>query len=656
MNFQFASRSLNMLVRLAALAFVASLPVAALAHTGEVAAPSPDRPMLAATRYSVVKDARGVWWFQGPEGERFYSIGINNVTPEPYQPRAGTSYYMPVPGEFKGDTSAWATSVGKLLTDHGFNTLGAWSFAGFPAGSRLHATPVLYVVQHEGTRCLSPLRPDFEEFVLSNVKEAIQKLPDRSSIIGVFLDNEMPWYGKSGWDDLPTYTLLEQAIELPETDIRHIAAVNFLKLRHADPAAISKAYRRTVSDWRDINVEFLRGCSVPAAMDDRQAFTEMLANRFYEVTTRIVRKEIPDTLILGTRIPGNAPDSVIRACGRHCEVMSVNQYVGEGKADVNALTRFWVLGGNKPIMHTEFSWRARQNSSGDPNTRGAGTVLETQAERGARYSGLVSDIATIPYVIASHWFEFADQSPQGRFDGEDSNYGVVDIHNKPYTELLSAMKATNARVREIHAGTTRQMPSELLKPTSVTYSPGQHPERAPTINLLTDWIREPEIWGAPDAKLSWERKGANVVLTYDAGAQYGAGINIFAPKSAKLAKGPEHAADLDGYTTIVLEAMAPKGILINIVLAEAGAAASSSSKFDTSAGDDGEGYISTILEGTGSVETYRVPIGSLIRQKFFGNQNGLQRIDMQAVRNFGIQVSGEPRRGEVVVSGFRLER
>lgn len=621
-----------------------------LAASGSLCGAAPD------TRYSVVKDDQGVWWFQTPGGERFYSIGMNNVTPEPYQPRPGTTFYAPVADQFDGDARAWAASVTSLLTSHGFNTLGAWSSAAIPTGGKMHTSPVLYVVEHEGTRCLSPLRPDFEDYVLRNVRAAIAKLPERSSMLGVFLDNEMPWYGKSGWDDLPTYTLLEQAFELPETDVRRIAALDFIKSRHATPAELAKDYKRTIADWRDVTAEMLRGCSVPAAMEDRRAFTQTLADRFYEVTTRIVRKELPDTLILGTRIPGNAPDAVIRACGRHCDVMSVNQYVHEGRADVNALTRFWVLGGNKPIMHTEFSWRARQNSSGDPNTRGAATVFETQAERAAAYSGLVSDIATIPYVIGSHWFEFADQSPQGRFDGEDSNYGIVDIHNKPYTELLGAMKIINAKVRDLHARTTRRMPSELPKPTSVTYTPGQHPERAPTINLLEDWIHDPEIWGASDAKLSWQRKDKDLVLTYDAGAQYGAGMNIFAPKSAGLAKGPEHAADLDGYSTIVLEAIAPKGLLINIVLAEAGAAASSSPQFDTSAGDDGEGYVSTILEGTGSAETYRIPIASLTRQQFFGNQRGVMRIDMQAVRNLGIQVSGEPRRGEMIVRSFRLDK
>ena len=283
-------------------------------------------------------------------------------------------------------------------------------------------------------------------------------------------------------------------------------------------------------------------------------------------------------------------------------------------------------------------------------------MVETQAERGAAYASLVSDMATIPYVIGSHWFEFADESPQGRFDGENSNYGMVDMHNKPYADLLSAMKATNARVHDLHAKTTRKMPTELAKPKVVTYNPGQYPERPPTLDLLGEWTHDPEIWGAPDAKLSWQRRSHDLVLTYDAGAQYGAGINIFGPKPSALAKGPSFATDLDGYSTIVLEATAPKGLQINIVFAEAGAGPSSSTKFDTSAGDDGEGFVSAIVEGTGQPDTYRIFIAQLEKQKFFGNQAGAGRIDMQAIRNLGIQVSGEPRTGEVVVRGFRLEK
>ena len=607
--------------------------------------------------YSVMKDQAGVWWFQTPAGERLYSLGISNVSPEPFMPRASTKFYNPVPGEFGGDVAKWGAHVRSLLLDNGFNTLGAWSHNSVPTDARLHTTPVLYLVQHEGTRCLTPLRDDFESFVLANLKEAIAKLPPppREHMLGVFLDNEMPWYGKSGWDDIPTYTLLEQAFELPAADQRHQKALAFLKSRHADIGAFNAAWLLDVKSWQDLTLAELRTSTAPGATADRSAFTEMLAERFYEVTTRLVRQHLPNVLILGTRIPGNAPDPVIKACGKYCDVMSVNEYRSEPKASERTLTRFWILGG-KPIMHTEFSWRAKENASGNPNTRGAGAVVPTQADRARAYTSLIEDIATVPYVIGSHWFEFADQSPQGRFDGEDSNYGVVDIHNKPYVELLSAMKATNARVHTLHAQTKRVMPDRMLENVAVQYIPGQHPGRPPTLDLLAPWTRDPEIWGAPGTTLSWKRDGGTLVLPYDAGDSYGCGINIFPPTFPAGERGSRFAGDLDGYASFVIVANAPRGIQMNLVIAEAGSGPTSAASFDRSAGDDGEAFISTPFMGTGKTETYRIPIDRLLKQQFHGNQSGGNRIDMQALRNTGLQISGSPRKGEVRVERFALER
>jgi hypothetical protein len=609
--------------------------------------------------YAVVRDARGVWWFESPGGARFYSLGICNVTPEPFRPKPGTRFYNPVPTEFNGKLDLWASHVRDLLIEHGFNTLGAWSHAAIPTDERLHTTPVLYVVQHEGTRCLTPLMPDFEAFVLANLKEAIAKLPPRDRMIGVFLDNEMPWYGKSGWDDIATYTLLEQAIELPREDFRHQSALKFLQARHADVAAFNAAWLLDLKSWEDLTLAELRTSNAPAATVDRHAFTEMLAERFYEVSTRLVREHLPNTLILGTRIPGNAPDAVIKACGRHCDVMSVNEYRTEPKASEHTLTRFWLLGG-KPIMHTEFSWRGAENASGNPNQRGAGAVVPTQKDRAAAYTSMLTDIATVPYVIGSHWFEFADQSPEGRFDGENSNYGVVDIHNKPYVELLTAMRETNARIADIHASTERVMPTVLRESIRVQYSPGQHPGRPPMLSLLGEWTRDPEIWGASDSKIVWRRDGDGIALEYDVGESWGGGINLFPPKhSAEQAK-DRFIGDLDGYSSFVVVAELPRGLQMNIVVAEAsagqGGATGGANDGSGKAGDDGEAFISRALMGTGKPETYRVPIEDLIKQPFFGNQAGAIRIDMQALRNTGLQISGAPRRGEVKIRRFALER
>lgn len=618
--------------------------------------PPPAAPATTAPLYSVVKDDNGVWWFQGPDGSRFYSLGVNNIEPEPsIPPRPDSDYYNPVPTEFKGDTDAWASFVRNFLTELGFNTAGAWSSTVLPTNERFVATPILYVVLHDDTRCLAPLQPDFESFVLQNVKDSIAKLPGREGLLGVFLDNEMPWFGKTGFHYIPTYTLLELAFELPTDDARHKAALEFLQSRHGSVESLAAAYGQPVHSWDDVTVKLLRGSTSREAATDREQFTAMLAERFFEVSSRIVRQELPGVLILGPRFPGDAPDTVIRAAGKYCDVISVNDYRFAPEADENTLARFWLLGG-RPLMHTDFSFRARANASGNLNTYGVGPVFDTQADRAAAYAALVSDTATVPYVIGSHWFGFADQSPQGRFDGEDGNYGIVDIHNEPYPEMVAAMKATNASVPALHASTKRVMPTELRPRMAASYSPGQHPERPPTLGLIGDWVGPPETWAAPDAKISWEMTAGELVLKYEAGTQYGAGINLFGPKANAIGHGRSLATDLDGYASILIDVTAPKGLQLNIVLAEAGSATIWTPKFDTSAGDDGEAFTSIPLFGTGVRTTHRLPIDGLLLQQFYGNQAGARRIDMQAVRSLGLVVSGEPGTGTVVVHRLELVR
>ena len=605
-------------------------------------------------RYKVVKDDRGVWWFESASGERFVSIGVNNVSHEPYAPRPNTTFYAPVASKYGGDAAAWGKAVRGLLADHGFNTLGGWSSAPAVEGGAMRCTPVLYVVEGDHFRCLEVFRPDYEAYVRANTKAGIARIPKGADILGVFLDNEMPWFGKSGWDEIPTYTLLEQAFELPASDVRRLGAVTFLEQRHGSIKEFAAAWGRPFESWEDVASVAMQGCSTDAAMADREAFTAMLADRFFEVAARITREEMPGTLLLGVRFPGNAPESVIRACGRHCDVVSVNQYLFEPRADERTLARFWLLGG-RPLMHTEFSWRARSNASGNPNSRGAGAIVETQAERAAAYEGLVPDTLSYPVVIGSHWFEFSDQSPEGRFDGENSNYGIVDIHDRPYAELLTGMARANATLHDVHAKTTRQMPTSLPKRRAVTYEPGQHPGRPPTLDLLQPWVRDPETWGAPDAFMRWSRDGDTLVLEYDAGSQYGAGINIFGPAACVIQRGPAGSTDLDGYFAVELDVTAPRGLQLNVVLAEAGAAAPSA-KFDLGAGDDGESYIADACFGTGERTTFRIPVASFRRQLFHGNQAGEFVISMNAMKNLGLQASGGPRTGRIVVHAFRLVR
>ncbi len=607
---------------------------------------------------SVLADARGAWAFQNAKGERFLSMGIDNVTPRPYQPRPGTDYYNPVPTQFKGDDAAWGAWARGLLLDHGFNTAGGWSAPAVPGGDGLYHTPVLYVSAGERHPCLAALRDDFAELVRENArKELARHKPE--SLLGVFLDNEMAWWGKTGWDRIPNYTLIERAMEEPAEGPIRQAAIAFLKGRYPTVKALAEAHNlpQPPADWRSIDVELLKQSRGDKASADRRDFTAMVADKYYRVAAAAVREVAPGVLILGTRFAGDAPDAVIAACGAHCDVISFNDYRGPANAPDELIARYWVLG-KRPLMITEFSWRGAENNSGNPNTAGAGAVVRTQAERAERYAAYVEATLRSSVIIGLHWFEFADQSPQGRFDGENSNYGVVDIKNQPYPTLLGAMKAAHAKIPSIRAGQLRPAPTELPKPPKITYSPAQRPDRPPAFDLLAgDATRGAEVWNAPDASLNLGRAGTGgkgYTMGYSAGGSYGCGVNIFGPKAAAIAGG--ESVDLSGYTDFVVEITAPKGVQLNLVLSEAGAGPPGQVAYGSSAGDDGESFISEAFYGTGGRASYKVAIASLSKQAFWGNQSGKNEIQMHAVRNFGVQIQGTPLKGEVTLHEARLER
>ena len=58
-------------------------------------------------------------------------------------------------------------------------------------------------------------------------------------------------------------------------------------------------------------------------------------------------------------------------------------------------------------------------------------------------------------MVGYHWFEHADQPAEGRFDGEDCNYGTVTIEDNPYAELTETMTRVNAAAERIHAEAAR---------------------------------------------------------------------------------------------------------------------------------------------------------------------------------------------------------
>src|SRR5438046_4223638 len=84
---------------------------------------------------------------------------------------------------------------------------------------------------------------------------------------------------------------------------------------------------------------------------------------------------------------------------------------------------------------------ARETRSGNQNNRGVYPVAATQKERAAGFRTTLTGLLHTPYVVGADWFQYYDQPTHGRYDGENFNFGLVDIHDRPYEPLTTTASA-----------------------------------------------------------------------------------------------------------------------------------------------------------------------------------------------------------------------
>jgi hypothetical protein len=93
---------------------------------------------------------------------------------------------------------------------------------------------------------------------------------------------------------------------------------------------------------------------------------------------------------------------------------------------------------------------ANENGSGNKNRSGGFPAVETQRARAVALANTLRELARLPYVIGADWFQYYDEPPSGRKkDGEDYNFGLVDIHDRPYSEVTAAFASADIQKQKL---------------------------------------------------------------------------------------------------------------------------------------------------------------------------------------------------------------
>jgi hypothetical protein len=227
---------------------------------------------------------------------------------------------------------------------------------------------------------------------------------DDPYLLGYFIGNEPPWPGK---ESLVVDIILE-----------------------AEPSAIQEEAKK-----------FLAQGDTP---ERRKLFIYKAFERFVEVINAAVRKHDPNHLNLGLRFGGHAPPTEMLETSKSFDVYSMNSY--RFSLDNEVIEEIYEVTG-LPIVIGEFHFGVPANGLA------AGLVQVSSLEqRGVAYRYYVEQAAALPALIGTSWFQWVDQSVTGRMDGENYNIGLVDVTDRPYSEMVAALKATHKRLYEVHSG------------------------------------------------------------------------------------------------------------------------------------------------------------------------------------------------------------
>ncbi len=402
------------------------------------------------TGYFHAEQIDGVWWLITPDGNVFFSKGVNNINyAGDHSPALGYSPLGRLNAQKYGSAQKWAEATARRLRDWGFNTVGAWS-SGVMTEQRMPYAPVLNLAAGAGANWLKGevadvFSPQFQSAVQRQAQRLCAPKAKDPFVLGYFTDNELRW----GADWRSKKSLFDDFLALPADRPGKQVIGRLLRARYPSLEAFNQACGAAIKDWDEVG-----GLTTLALADDvrkalEQDFLREYARAYFKTCRDAIKAADPNHLILGCRFAGYAPDAVVETMGEFLDVVSFNNYSPMPPAE--QLKKLHRLTG-KPVALTEFSFKAMD--SGLPNTKGAGKPLATQQERADHFDRYVTALAQMPFMVGFHWFEYADEPAEGRFDGENSNYGLVNIKDEPWDILVQRMTQVNAGLELVHCRAT----------------------------------------------------------------------------------------------------------------------------------------------------------------------------------------------------------
>ena len=474
---------------------LAGLPLSAARACDFARAPS--------SRWSLASE-HGVAWLKTPCGDRFYSLGVNALDGGyPYRQHDGKTWYSWT--AFAPSLSDWIADTRSRLHAWGFNTAGGWSLP--PQQLKFPAVIDLELGRHAKFHWFDPFAPDMPGRMTALARKLVAPYRGSPYRIGYFSDNEVGWWAGA---------LFVFYSQKPASSYTKQRWVRLLRQHyHDDWAHFTADFEPPpgVASWPSLLASTTMTHMRPGGNGIAvvREWTGIVAEHYYALAEQAIHAADPDALYFGDRLPIYYDPAAVRAMAKHVDAIAVNYNVDAGDG---WLARYFFdglekLSGGKPILVSEWFFAARQNRTGNKNNGHLMTV-DTQAERARGAAAATLNFARIPEIVGTQWFQYYDHPKGGRADGEDYDFGLVDVDDRPYQQLTAALSVANRQAPVIHAAA---VPSRApRRPVVLPHAAVSLAQRS-----LTDWPKPasllPPLVPSPGAVdfgevyLTWSDKG-----------------------------------------------------------------------------------------------------------------------------------------------------
>lgn len=391
--------------------------------------------------------------FITPDGNPYFMLGMNTVTPwfHNYKINGFEKVYG-------GDTIKWGRVAIDRCWGWGFNCL---TYKTAPllirhmiAGKvpRMPYAPVLEFIENNAL-----VREDFpdvwsdEWYNHCDAHAASQCAVVKNDpwCMGYFLGNEMFFdlRDDARWRSQWLRMLMMQDQGTPAIKVFQ----QTLAKKYNSIAAFNNAYNVHYQNFGLVDVTlvgaaYLRGH--PPAQEDVRMFNALLARRFYISTISAIIRHDPNHLMLGSRFPTTAEREVLQALNGVGGAMSLNHYakqVGRVQEETERVNRHTHL----PVIHSEIGWLIEGRNLPYPG-------VPTQRDRGEYWHDFLLNEITWPFIVGMCWYGYMDGGWVGHGTDAVMNFGLIDIHDDPYTEAVEWVTKGNRAAMKVFAKLFRQ--------------------------------------------------------------------------------------------------------------------------------------------------------------------------------------------------------